>query len=266
MIALFSCRNCIHNAGQSLNIGAGHGYCMKHHSVLTEPSTTTCKYQHRKDLPSFVVDEGRSEHAAEFANFTSLVSLTTRRAVPTMAYSERFYWENRKFDAVTSSLSNYSRAEKSWVYIQSFAGSIDGRRSLVHGCLSRRYLDNCGTWRSSYRIVLSLVQGMTIFATFDSRQLAEQSPGSPGATAEEAWWDLFFVQLSGLQEYGWHAGLESIMWASDTVNGALSELDRSKLEAEITAVAGGWSEEIIRHAKDNDQFFTPAPLDDPDRW
>ena len=34
---LFSCRNCIHNCGQSLLIGKGAGFCVKHDSVLLSP-------------------------------------------------------------------------------------------------------------------------------------------------------------------------------------------------------------------------------------
>ena len=75
MDELFSCRNCIHNCGQSLLIGQGSGFCLQHESVIWEPDRTTCKYLHRKDLPYFVVEEGTREHAAEFAGFPFLVSL-----------------------------------------------------------------------------------------------------------------------------------------------------------------------------------------------
>ena len=57
MEELFSCRNCVHNSGQSLNIGLGKGYCQFHSSVIDSPFETTCKYLHRKDLPRFSVDE-----------------------------------------------------------------------------------------------------------------------------------------------------------------------------------------------------------------
>ena len=67
MDELFSCRNCIHNCGQSLNVGRGPVYRLQHDSVIPDPGLITCKYLHRKDLPNFVVDEGVREHAAEFA-------------------------------------------------------------------------------------------------------------------------------------------------------------------------------------------------------
>src|SRR5208282_4055783 len=31
-------------------------------------------------------------------------------------------------------------------------------------------------------------------------------------------WDVIFVRMSAIQEYGWHAGLERLIWASDAVN------------------------------------------------
>ena len=75
MDELFSCRNCIHNSGQSLLIAEGLGFCLQHNSVIRDPDRTTCKYLHRKDLPNFVVHEGIGEHAAEFAGFPLQVSL-----------------------------------------------------------------------------------------------------------------------------------------------------------------------------------------------
>ncbi len=260
MRELFSCRNCIHNAGQSLNIGAGQGYCLKHASVVREPSDTTCKYQHRKDLPHFVVDESRSEHAAEFAAFTALVNLSDHSPQHRISYSERFAWENGTYDAIDAALASYYEADRSWVFVQSFAGAVDGRRALVHGSLSRRYLDHCGTWTSSYRMALALVQEMQAPAYFDTRQLLID--GSEVADVEEeARWDVFFAQLSGLQEYGWHAGVEEIMWASDSVNGGMSELDWGLLKADLARAVPSWTDRIIQHAKDNGAFFTQVAQD-----
>ena len=51
MDELFSCRNCIQNAGQSLTTGHGSGFCLTHNSVIPDPIRTTCKFLHRKDLP-----------------------------------------------------------------------------------------------------------------------------------------------------------------------------------------------------------------------
>lgn len=256
MQELFSCRNCIHNAGQSLHVGRGAGFCLKFGVLIHEPEDTTCKYQHRKDLPHFIVMESRSEHAAEFAAFTGLVSISQHEHRGWANYSEKFAWDSRKFDAVTNALATYHRSQKKWLFIQTFAGGIDGRRALVHSCLTRRYLDQCGTWTSSYRLVLSLVEEMKIAPVFDWRVLNMEEGDDRDETTHEASWDVFFARLTGLQEYGWHAGLENLMWASDSLNGALVSLDLEKLSSEIEVNCPKWTEEIIRHATDNGAYFT----------
>jgi hypothetical protein len=263
MHELFSCRNCIHNAGQSLNIGRGPGYCMKHSSLLVDPKDTTCKYQHRKDLPHFVVAESRSEHAGEFAAFSELVSLSRHEPIHKTAYSEKYFWEHHQFDPVNSTLANYSKVKgKQWVVVQSFAGSIDGRRALVHGCLVRGYLDSSGTWTSSYRMALALVQQMAEPAQFPKQQLVLTDEEDEASAREDARWDLFFTQLSGLQEYGWHSGLENLMWASDEVSGGLADLDWAQVELDLAVTYPRWMESIMRHAQEHNEFFTQLPREE----
>ncbi len=109
MDELFSCRNCIHNCGQSLNVGQGAGYCLQHDSVIPDPGLITCKYLHRKDLPNFVVDEGVREHAAEFAPFPRLVRLDTKESVEQVRYSEKYQWEKHSFDPLTHALAQYHK-------------------------------------------------------------------------------------------------------------------------------------------------------------
>jgi hypothetical protein len=231
---------------------------MKHSSLLVEPKDTTCKYHHRKDLPLFVVDEGRSEHAGEFAAFTGLVSLSRRETIPKTTYSEKYSWEHRQFDPINNSLANYSRVKgKQWVLVQSFAGGIDGRRSLVHACLVRGYLDSSGTWTSSYRMALVLVQQMAESAQFPRQQLDLSDEEDEESAREEARWDLFFAQLSGLQEYGWHAGLETLRWASDELSEGLIELDWKQIGLDLAVKCPLWTESIIRHAQEHNEFFTP---------
>jgi hypothetical protein len=229
---------------------------MRHQSLVDEPADTTCKYQHRKDLPSFVVDEGRSEHAAEFAAFTGLVTLRTKRALRKHLYSEKFDWERRQFDPVTNALAHYGRAGRSWVFIETFAGGVDGRRALVHGCLTRRYLQHCDSWTSSYRMVLALVDEMKTPPVFSEKSLCLNGYGDAGEVEGQARWDVFFCRLTGLQEYGWHAGVEDLMWASDGLNGSLSELDWDGVVKELEEICPKWTDAIINHAKENDEFFT----------
>jgi hypothetical protein len=267
MDELFSCRNCIHNAGQSLSVGRGAGYCLKHESVVAEPERTTCKYLHRKDLPRFVVDEGLREHAAEFAAFSGLVSLDTRQPVARRFYSERFAWDKGTFDPLAHSLAQYYKTKPSWVFVQALSGGLDGRRSLAHAGLVRRYMDKCGTWRSSYRLVLALVKELPTEPHFTDDDLNVTGEG-PEVVRSEATWDVIFTRLAGVQEYGFHAGIERLMWATDDLDGGLSSLDWQQLAPELQQRRPEWMETIIRHASDEGAFFQsqePSPEDaDPE--
>jgi hypothetical protein len=261
MDELFTCRNCVHNCGQSLTIGQGTGFCIKHDSVIRVPHRTTCKYLHRKDLPYFVVDEGLREHAAEFAGFARLVTLDTKEPIEQIRYSEKFNWERKTFDAVVHSVAQYHKLKKKWVLISAFTSGVDGRRSLAHSSLIRHYMDHCGTWTSSYRLVLGLLQEFAVEPRFDAGELMVTAGMTAEATAEEALWDVVLVRLSALQEYGWHAGLEPLMWASDSLNGELAELNWPRLRHAFSRLRGDWIDMIIQHAMEHHAFFPPV---DPD--
>lgn len=258
MEPLFCCRNCIHNSGQSLNIGPGAGFCIKHDSILFNPHSTTCKYLHRKDLPSFVVDEGVREHAAEFATFSSLVDMSSLKPLARILYSEKYAWEKHIFDPVTHSLAQYHKSKPSWVFVQAFTGGLDGRRSLVYSGLIRRYMDHCGTWASSYRLVLALVKEMDVEPIFSDANLVLNSDLEIEDVKNEALWDVVFSRIALLQEYGFHSGIEDLMWASDALNGGLSCLDWSKLKDELKAVSEAWVSKILSHAIGENVFF-PEP-------
>jgi hypothetical protein len=258
MDALFSCRNCIHNCGQSLLIGRGAGFCVKHDSVLCQSERTTCKYLHRKDLPRFIVDEGLREHAGEFARFSGIADLVEHAPVDRRHYSERCAWEKRQFDPINQSLAQYHKTKPAWVLLQAMSGGIDGRRAVTHASLIRRYMDNCGTWKSSYRFVLAMIQDLAVTPSFRDTDL--NSPDVVDLEVrEDAVWDVFFTRLSGIQEYGFHAGIETLMWATDQLNGSLTDLDWGGLLPELAGRAAEWTDLIIFHATREDAFFPSHP-------
>ncbi len=260
MDELFSCRNCIHNAGQSLLIGQGSGFCLQHESVVWEPDRTTCKYLHRKDLPYFVVEEGIREHAAEFAGFPFLVSLHEKKSIERIPYSEKLRWEKKSFDPVVHSLAQYYKVQPRWILISALSGGVDGRRSLTHSSLVRHYMYQCNTWKSSYRLVLGLLEEIDIKPQFEPREIVRSEGTSDAEAAEEATWDVVFARLNAVQEYGWHAGLETLMWASDALNGSLAELNWPGLQAELATHRASWIKLIISSAKKHHEFFpTPEP-------
>ncbi len=261
MDELFSCRNCIHNCAQSLHVGQGAGFCLRHDSVIWQPSETTCKYLHRKDLPQFVVEEGVREHVSEFALFSGLASLKTRQPIDRIRYSERFAWERGSYDPLLNAIAQYYKTKPHWAFIQGFTGGTDGRRSLTYSAFVRRYMDTCETWRSSYRLVLALVYEIDAEPQFDARSILVAEGDDPKASEQEALWDVVFTRISAVQEYGYHAGIEKLMWATDSLNGGLSELDWPALRIELTKIRQVWIDQILTHARDNDVFF-PQPEDE----
>lgn len=250
---LFSCRNCIHNSAQTPLIGKGAGYCLMHKSVLKSPERTSCKFLARKDLPSFVVDEGVKEHAYEYALYSTIVDMPTGDPVDRAIYSERFAWEARTYDSLTQTLAHSNRMKPTWLFVESMAGGVDGRRLLAHSSLVRRYMANCGTWRSSYRFALSAIKEISQRPSFATDDLLQ------GITADDAEWDLLFARISCVQEYGFYSGIEQLMWATDQINGALTEFDIVQVCGELRSKSFEWVNLVIRHATDNGAFFPEAP-------
>lgn len=261
---LFSCRNCIHNCSQTSNIGRGVGYCLQHNSVISNPEDTTCKYLHRKDLPFFVVNEGVSEHAAEFASYSGLVRLSTKDPIQRAFYSERYAWEHDSFDAIVNTLAQYHRSERAWVLIEAFSSGLDGRRSLTHAALVRRYMHNCGTWRSSYRLFLAYIQELDVEPRFADRDLIDGENADFDAVRNEALWDVLFTRISGVQEYGFHAGLDDLMWASDSLGDGLAALNWTALKEKLGEKRSEWTNRIVTHAKREGVFF--ASVDEGVNW
>jgi hypothetical protein len=253
MDGLFSCRNCIHNAGQTLTIGRGTGFCLHHDSIIRDSRGTTCKYLHRKDLPWFAVDEAKREHAAEYAAFSGMVDINTREAVKLAAYSEKSSWETHAFDPLTNVLARYHKSKPSWIFIESLTGGVDGRRSIAHGCLVRRYMANRNSWKSSYRLVMAVVQELSDTPYFRDDDLYAEGEAAPAR--QEALWDLVFIRLGLLQEYGWHAGLEYLQWIPDALGDAVVDLDWEKLQARLAGLRGEITGMIVGHARQEGEYF-----------
>lgn len=258
MSALFSCRNCVHNCGQSLRLGHGPGFCLKHNSVIAKPDDTTCKYLHRKDLPVFAVEEGVREHAGEYAFFPAMVLMSKKKPIPVTRYSERFAWERERFNPLTHALAQYHKMKPHWIMVQTFTGGVDGLRSVVHSSLVRHYLGTCDTWRSSYRLVLGLLQEIDIEPRFSPQYVVVEKHESEEDAEADAIWEVVLARLSGLQEYGWHAGLEELTWITDQLNGALSEMNWPALRAELGKSKVKWTQKLIQHAKDEKVYFTDS--------
>jgi len=240
--------------------------------VIANPEWTTCKYLHRKDLPRFHVDEAIKEHASDFAGFTAMADMRSMIPVQPIRYSEKWAWKNRMFNPILNAMAQYHKMTFSlfgdeyenegsgglkWRFISSFAGTCDGLRSIAHVSLVRRYIDTCGSWESSYRHVLSLLQDIDITPVFPETWLFISGNGSTNIpdVMEEALWEVVFSRFSAIQEYGWHSGLKPLTRLTDSLNGSLSDFDWTSLSTELSTKKIEWTEMIIDHATKNGGFF-----------
>ena len=90
--------------------------------------------------------------------FSAIADLVNHTPIERRHYSEKFVWERRQYDPLTQSLAQYHKTKPAWIFLQAMAGGLDGPRSLADASLVRRYMDNCGSWRTSYRFALAIVQ------------------------------------------------------------------------------------------------------------
>jgi len=270
MNELFSCRNCVQNPCQGLNLGKGQGFCLQWGASVQRPERTTCKYLHRKDLPRFLVAEGIAEHAAEYANFSGMVDLVTKNPIQKEFYSERKAWLAHDFNPLLNAVAQYHRPNNEsigledaesgkgwkWRFIQAFAGSADALRSLAFVSMIRRYMDNCGSWTSSWRLILSVIEEIDERPVILERMVYARGTGIDlTAVEDDALWEIIFARLSAIQEFGFHLGEDEFRWVTDSLNGALTEFDWAKLSVELRKKKVPWEKIIIRKAEAEGIFF-----------
>jgi hypothetical protein len=224
--------------------------------MLLEPDTTTCKYLYRKDLPWFVVDEGVAEHAAEFASYSGIAHLYAHTPIPQIRYNEKLVWEHHVFDPLTHALAQYSQSTPVWVFIQALSGGVDGRRTLSHASLVRRFMHRCDTWKSSYRLVLAVLQEIDQAPCFSQRDIYMHHNEDEHDMMTEALWDVFFCRIGSVQEYGFHAGIEELMWATDSLGDAVVDLNWALLKPVLEEKGPYWTQLIITHAEHEHVFFS----------
>ena len=257
----FSCRNCVQNPMQGNAFGRGEGYCLQWGSVLPQPERTTCKYLHRKDLPRHLVDAGTAEHAKEFAACTGPTNLLTGAALRRIPYSEKHKWDTNTFEPTLHAIAMYHRGDAAetapagkWRFIQGFGGSFDARRAIAYSSLVRRYMHHCDSWDSSYRLVLAQVEDIGAPIAVPKEDLLSDN----GMGERAAFWEVFFAQLSGLQEFGWHASLEVLRTPVSGLGPAVAQLDWDAVCEAVRPLRAQWQAAIIAKARSAGEYF-PTP-------
>lgn len=186
--------------------------------------------------------------------FSGMVDLFTHEPIRPTFYSEKFSWEKQSFDPLINVLAQYHKSEPAWVFVESFTSGMDGRRAIAHSCLIRRYMDNCDTWKSSYRLVMASIYEMDDEPHFSKRDL--RTDIATWEVHSQAIWDLVFVRFSLIQEYGWHAGIEDLIWITDSASEQLINFDWDGLRERLSELKPTMIEKIIKHARDNGAFFS----------
>lgn len=263
---LFSCRNCVQNPAQGLCSGGGDGYCLQWSSVIKEPALTTCRYHHRKDLPLFLVEEATMEHAAEFSTVPGIAHLRTKKRIAPIRYSEKYTWETHQYDPQLNAIAGYHRKDddldeeegaqgaQKWRVIQAFAGSIDGRKALGFASLVRRYMHHCNSWWSSYRFILGVISEVDYEVFFRADDVRGVDAVSDGEMRELATWEVFYARLSGIQEFGWHASMESLKYPMRDL-GAHVGSSWDSMRPVLAEIKRVWEDAVIDLAKRDGRFF-----------
>lgn len=251
---LFSCRNCIHNPAQGLTLGRGPGFCLQWGSIVADPEQTTCKHLHRKDLPMFLVREAMEEHAEELSGAVAMVDLATHAPIAPRAYDERDLPQAPRLDLTTRAVAGYHAAASAREatpiqrvgLIATFAGATEARRALVHACLVRRAMLSDlprSLWLQS---VLDLVQELDQRLAVDAGDVVGAA-GEPEQIARAAaLWETGLARLSGLQEYGWHAAVETLEYPMQELGASVADQDWAGFLLTLGRLKQGFREQILR--------------------
>lgn len=252
---LYTCDNCIFNPSQYQEVGSRTGFCLRHDTLLFNPSQTTCSGFQRKDLPSFLSEEGHSEHRAHFRETRGVVHYYSRAPVEQRRYSARHRWNLRDFDPYLHEIAIYHRTVKKWTYLQAFLSSRNPIKSIMHSCLVRRYISHCGPQKDNYELVLSattdLAEPIDLRIT-DFRISVSQDEFEVARDIYAK--DIVLLRLYLVQEYGALIQDEHIMWISDELNGAI-EASWREFAVAAQRLAPAIVDYIIRSAETRGTFF-----------
>lgn len=254
----YTCDNCIYNPSQFQELGTRTGFCLKHETILRNASHTTCKFNRRKDLPYFLVEEGQAEHAEEFAKTKGVVYYWTKYPEEFHKYSERHAWVTNTFDPLLNEVAIYHRSGKKWIFIEALAGSRNPIKSIMQSSLLRRYIFTCGPTEDNYRVLLAFTSTLgdevnLRISDFRTEPSAEQFVEQKERYAR----DVILLRLYAIQEYGHLTENEQITWVSDELNGAFltSSKEFTLAVKSFVPVLQSW---IITAAEHRGTFF-PNP-------
>ena len=208
------------------------------------------------------MEDATKEHAAEFSMGPGIADLRTKQRIKIAVYSERRFWETREYDPQLNAVAGYHRKSEAlneetprkWRIIQAFAGSIDGRKALGFASLVRRYMNHCDSWWSSYRFILGVIAEIDYEVFFRDENIKIEGDVSESEMREQATWEVFFTRLSGIQEFGWHASMDSLKFPMRELS-AYMDTSWNSIKSILAKLKKRWEDEVIALATQEGQFF-----------
>lgn len=264
----FTCDNCIFNPSQFQELGTKVGFCLKHEVILKNASHTTCHFHRRKDLPYFLAEEGQREHEEQFAEKapSGIVYYSDHSPEQLRLYSEKYCWLTRTFDPYLHDVAIYHRTVKKWTFIQALAGARSPIKSIMHSCMVRRYIFQCGPEQDNYRLILGLSASLGERVELSQSDFRfEVIPDEFLDLRKNYIREVILLRLYAIQEYGHLTRSENIMWASDELNGSFLSSEREYLEAVrgLVPLVQTW---IVEHAQARGTFFAHPEDEEPNAF
>jgi len=126
-------------------------------------------------------------------------------------------------------------------------------------------MQRCDTWKSSYQLAPAVLQELDIEPVFGQRDLYLREGEEYEDVVSDALWDVFFCRLGSVQEYGFHAGIQELMWTTDSLNRAMSDFDWKILKSALEEKRTQQTLTVIRHAESENEYFpdSAGPLNNP---
>lgn len=251
----YTCDNCVSNPSQYQDIGSKTGYCLKHNSLLKNSSRTTCHFFRRKDLPFFLAEDGRQEHAKEFSNMDEIVYYDTKQSEQKRNYSEQHCWLTSTFDPYLHEVTLYHRSEKKWTFLQAFLFSRNPIRSIIFSSLTRRYIQIRGREFDNYRLVLPLSNDLKEKVDLRIEDFRMEMEDDEFESLKESYLkDISLLLIYGIQEYAFMTNNDKLMWILDDLNGFILSTWTEFFD-KVSQSSSIINKHIIESAQERGTFF-----------
>ena len=115
-------------------------------------------------------------------------------------------------------------------------------------------MHHCDSWWSSYRFILGVIAEIDYEVLFRSEDIKSDNDISESEMREQATWEVFYTRLSGIQEFGWHASMDSLKFPMRELSAYIGDSWNS-IKSILTNLKACWEDEVITLATQEGRFF-----------